>query len=85
MKLKITEWQIGVARPADWPLGAGPHQSSYRGRASLYCYAGRGTACHLFRSDGRGPRERFARRKTAPAGWHLRRGAYCYEPIGGTE
>lgn len=80
--MEITEWQTRVANPAEWPLGRGPHKHFYRGRLSEYRYVRYDGNAHLFRA-GAGGEERFGKRETRPAGWHLQRGAYFYEPHGG--
>ena len=61
--LPITEHQQGIA---PWP--------------STYTYTGYAPASGLHRFvDEAGKIELFARTKSAAAGWHLRRGSWCFE------
>jgi hypothetical protein len=54
-------------------------QQGMDSKPSSYAYQGydRESGLHVFEEDGK--RELFARTKSGPAGWHLRRGAYCFE------
>jgi hypothetical protein len=46
---------------------------------SEYQYLGPWNGYYAFVNPDTGKAELFARRKTAPSGWHLIRGAYFYE------
>jgi hypothetical protein len=68
MKLDIFECQPGIfCRPTGASCYADPY--IYHGPTAdgLHCFT-QGTK-----------RELFAKRKAAPAGWHLKRGAFTYE------
>jgi hypothetical protein len=55
------------------------HQQGIKPWPSNYVYVGfdRASGLHEFAEHDKA--ELFARRKSAPAGWHLRRGAYTFE------
>ena len=63
MKPEIMEHQQGLA----------PWRSSY-----IYLDFDPKTGLHRF-ADELGQVGLYARTKSAPAGWHLRRGGYCFE------
>lgn len=44
-----------------------------------YRYVGRAEGLHVFECKDDGSRQLYAKRADPPAGWHLRRGRYCYE------
>lgn len=69
MQLSIFECQPGLFCR---PTGAACYDAPYT-------YAGfdRGSGLHKFTQGGK--LELFAKRKGGYAGWHLKRGAYCYE------
>jgi hypothetical protein len=74
---QVTEWQIGVANPSEWPLGQTP---GYVGRYTDYFYCGETPdGLHLFTNNA-GDRELFARRPSG-AGWHLRHNRHSYEYV----
>lgn len=56
------------------------HQQGKAPWLSAYRYIGYDelAAGHVFETS-EGKREIFARRKHGPAGWYLKRGAYCFE------
>ncbi len=76
-RVTITEWQVGVAQPGEWPLGRG----DYRGRNTSYRFVRfESPRVALFQS-GEGDLERFAARAGGVAGYHLHWRGTDWEPI----